>query len=227
MRTFIAPAMALMLLTSTALLSNTALAADPVKIGFLSTFSGPSGQLGQELFDGFNLALEQNGRTVPLFTLDDKNQPAAIVTQTGRNQLRISRAMGKQSLPDLRSGAARIVVTATRPSFLNLLQLTATASKDVQVRLELPRISVVSTHHYVNHGGSEMVVYTATPPDVMSGVRVGDVEYLGFPAPVAGVGPSVKVAFFALLHDLAEAADAAPTRNEGDRPRRRDGGDED
>jgi hypothetical protein len=35
-------------------------------------------------------------------------------------------------------------------------------------------------------------------------------------------------AFFALLHELAEAADAAPTRNEGDRSRRgRSGGGDD
>ncbi|MFV0280536.1 MAG: ABC transporter substrate-binding protein [Rhodoblastus sp.] len=46
------------------LMSGAAFAADPVKIGFLSTFSGPSGQLGQELFDGFNLALEENGKTI-------------------------------------------------------------------------------------------------------------------------------------------------------------------
>ena len=29
-----------------------------------------------------------------------------------------------------------------------------------------PRVSVVSTHHYINHGGTEMVVYRATPEDV-------------------------------------------------------------
>ena len=46
------------------LLSSAAIAADPVKIGFLSTFSGPAGQLGQELLDGFNLALEENGKTI-------------------------------------------------------------------------------------------------------------------------------------------------------------------
>ena len=34
------------------------------------------------------------------------------VTQASRDQLRISRAIGKQSLPALTSGAARIVVTA-------------------------------------------------------------------------------------------------------------------
>jgi murein DD-endopeptidase MepM/ murein hydrolase activator NlpD len=81
------------------------------------------------------------------------------------------------------------------------------------VRLEPPRIAVLSTHHYVNHGGAEMVVYRATPPDIDSGVRVGDVEYPGYAVSGAfGAGatttdpaitrdPSIKVAFFALLYD--------------------------
>jgi murein DD-endopeptidase MepM/ murein hydrolase activator NlpD len=158
------------------------------------------------------VTLEQNGKSTPLVDVPptDKagNLPAAPagveLTQASRNQLRLSRALGKQSVPTLTSGPARIVVTATRPSFLNLRELTSTASKDFQVRLEPPRIAVLSTHHYVNHGGSEMVVYKATPPDIASGVRVGDVEYPGFPAAGAGVegaDPSVKVAFFALLYD--------------------------
>jgi murein DD-endopeptidase MepM/ murein hydrolase activator NlpD len=120
------------------------------------------------------------------------------VTQVTRDEVRISRPLGKQSVPELQSGAARIVVKAARPSFLNLRTLPSLAVKDFQVRLEPPRIAVLSTHHYVNHGGSEMVVYRATPPDVMSGVRVGDVEYAGFP--IGGSGDT-KAAFFALLYD--------------------------
>jgi murein DD-endopeptidase MepM/ murein hydrolase activator NlpD len=126
------------------------------------------------------------------------------VTQPDPTHTKITRPIGKQSVPELQSGAARIVVTATRPSFLKLRQLTSTATKDFQVRLEPPRIAVLSTKHYVNHGGSEFVVYKATPADVVSGVRVGDVEYPGFPvsgAGVTGADPSVKGAFFALLHD--------------------------
>jgi murein DD-endopeptidase MepM/ murein hydrolase activator NlpD len=148
------------------------------------------------------ITLEQNGRRIPLFSLDGPQ--TASVTRVDRNRLVITRPLGKQSVPELQSGAAKVVVTASRPSFLKLRQLTSTASKDFQVRLEPPRIAVLSTHHYVNHGGSEMVVYKATPEDVSSGVRVGDVEYPGFPASGAGVegaDPSVKVAFFALLHD--------------------------
>ncbi|MBI3400726.1 MAG: M23 family metallopeptidase [Acidobacteria bacterium] len=152
-------------------------------------------------FTALSIAFEQNGKTAPLFTLDERTTGGPDVTQIERNQLHISRGINRQSIPNLRSGPARIVVTATRPSFLNLVQLTATTSKDFQVRLDPPRLAVVSTHHYVNHGGSEMVVYKATPPDVISGVRVGDIEYLGYPAPVTGADPSLKVAFFALLYD--------------------------
>jgi len=148
------------------------------------------------------IALEQNGRSIPLFSLDGPQ--TATVTRVDATHAKVSRPLGKQSVPELQSGAARIVVTATRPSFLKLRQLTSTASKDFQVRLEPPRVAVLSTKHYVNHGGSEMVVYKATPPDVASGVRVGDIEYPGFPASGAGVegaDPSIKVAFFALLYN--------------------------
>src|SRR5262249_35001977 len=111
----------------------------------------------------FTIALEQNGRSYPLYTLG--GDAAATVTRD-RNRVHVARPIGKQSVPQLASGPARIVVTATRPSFLNLRQLTSIASKDFQVRLEPPRLSVLSTKHYVNHGGSEMVVYKATPADV-------------------------------------------------------------
>jgi murein DD-endopeptidase MepM/ murein hydrolase activator NlpD len=116
----------------------------------------------------------------------------------------VSRPFGKQAVPDLQAGPARLVVSAARPSFLGLRELSATATKDVEVRLDPPRIEILSTHHYINHGGSEMVVYRTTPPDAASGVRVGEFEYQGYPASGAGVSgadPSLKVAFFALLHD--------------------------
>jgi murein DD-endopeptidase MepM/ murein hydrolase activator NlpD len=145
-------------------------------------------------FKELTIALEQNGQTTPLFALGGNVEHETI----SGNRVRISRPFGKRSVPALRAGSAKIVVTATRASFLNLRTLTTTATRDVQVRLEPPRISVVSDHHYVNHGGTEMLVYRATPPDVASGVRVGDVEYPGYPI---GSDPSVKAAFFALLYD--------------------------
>jgi murein DD-endopeptidase MepM/ murein hydrolase activator NlpD len=174
----------------------------------------PNGRVGQRSdlqvtanapgakFTALTIALEQNGRTIPLFALD---QPAsATLSNPSADQLRIVRPFGKTAVPELQAGSARIVATATRASFLNLRQFSSTASKDIEVRLEPPRLAVLSSHHYVNHGGSEMVVYRATPEDVISGVRVGMIEYSGFPAKGAGItaaDPATKVAFFTLSYD--------------------------
>jgi murein DD-endopeptidase MepM/ murein hydrolase activator NlpD len=153
-------------------------------------------------FTSLTVTVEQNGRVIPLFALDTPQ--SATLAQPDADHLRVSRPFGKQSVPELQQGPARIVVAARRKSFLNLRTLSSSASEDVQVRLDPPRIAVLSTKHYVNHGGSEVVVYRATPSDVTSGVRVGDIEYAGYPAAgagVAGADPSTKIAFFALLQD--------------------------
>jgi murein DD-endopeptidase MepM/ murein hydrolase activator NlpD len=156
-------------------------------------------------FKALTVTVEQNGKSTPLFSLDSPDlAKAAATSPSAPDRITITRPIGKLSVPELRSGPARIVVSATRPSFLNLRTLSTNASKDIQVRLEPPAIAVLSTHHYVNLGGSEMVVYRATPPDVRSGVRVGDVEYPGFPASgagLAGADPADRVAFFALLYN--------------------------
>ncbi|HEX4346544.1 MAG TPA: M23 family metallopeptidase [Vicinamibacterales bacterium] len=146
--------------------------------------------------------VEQNGKTIPLLSIDET--AAKQLWKASDDSINVIKPLGKQSVPELVAGPARIVVDADTTSWMRLHTFTAHVAKDVQVRLEPPRISVLSTHHYINHGGTEMVVYRATPPDVDSGVRVGDVEYPGFPASGAGVqgaDPSIKVAFFALLYD--------------------------
>src|SRR6185503_2654395 len=114
------------------------------------TAEAPNGRL-----TALTVTLEQNGRTTPLFALAGTASPG--LTQVDRDHVRVTRDIGKRTLPELQAGAARIVVSATRPSFLNLRRLSSTATKDFQVRLDPPRVAVISTHHYVNHGGSEMV----------------------------------------------------------------------
>jgi len=153
-------------------------------------------------FTTLAVVLEQDGKSVPLFSLNDTRQ--VTISPGGADQLRVTGSFDPLSVPGLKTGRARIVVSASRPSFLNLRQLTSTVSRDVQLRLERPRIAVVSTKHDVTIGGSEMVVYTADPPDVLSGVRVGNTEFRGFPAAGAGVpdaAPHLFVAFFALRYD--------------------------
>ncbi len=159
-------------------------------------------------FSALTVVLEQNSKQVPLYT---QGAPAdkVEVKPEGTDRIRIVRDMGKQSVPELQAGPARIIVTATRPVLYGVRQAASTTSKDVQVRLERPRVSVISTHHYINLGGSEMIVYRALPPDIESGVLVGDQEYPGYPGTGATVGgvkitdPAVRMAFFALRYDQA------------------------
>ena len=156
----------------------------------------PGGQ-----FSRVDVILEQSGRSYPVFSL---NQPAqGDVHQDTAERLFIMRRIGKNEVPQLQAGPARIVVRAARPVLFGLREAESEATRDVEVRLEPPRVAVLSTFHYVNHGGAEFVVYRATPSDVESGVRVGDVTYPGFPATGAGIkgDEATRVAFFGLLHD--------------------------
>jgi peptidase M23-like protein len=156
----------------------------------------PQGQLSR-----LDVSVEQNGKSYPVFTL---NQPTQATTrQDAADRIYVMRPIGKRAIPELQAGAARIVVHAARPVLRGLRQAQTDATRDVQVRLEPPRVAVLSTFHYVNLGGAEFVVYRATPADVESGVRVGDHNYPGFPGTAVGIksDPAIRVAFFALSYD--------------------------
>ena len=165
------------------------------------TVGAPGGKL-----ETLQIVLEQDGKQTPIFAID---KPAgAEFKQDGPDKLHVTGTVGRQNVPDLKSGTARIVVNASRKVLYGVRTLKSTASHDVQVRLERPQVSILSSKHYVNLGGSEMVVYRATPADVVSGVLVGDLEYPGYPASGADViegvkldDPAVRIAFFALRYD--------------------------
>ena len=169
-------------------------------------FIGQSGTLDVAITAGGPLSrldavLEQGGQSVPLFSMAQPGN--ATLKQETPERVRLTRGIGKADVPQLKQGEARIVVTAARRGFMGLRTMEASASKSVQVRLEPPRVGVVSIHHFVNLGGAEAVVYRATPNDVSSGVRVGDIVYPGFSLSGAGVqaDPALRMAFFALLYD--------------------------
>jgi murein DD-endopeptidase MepM/ murein hydrolase activator NlpD len=153
-------------------------------------------------FSRLDITLEQNGKSTALFSLASPG--SATLTQETPDRIRISRPIGKRAMPDLQAGAARIVVTAARTTLFGLRTKEASAIRDLTARFNPPRIAAVSTHQYVNLGGSEMIVYSVSPPDVTSGVLVGDMFYPGFPASGSGMkttDPGLRVAFFALLYD--------------------------
>ena len=148
-----------------------------------------------------SVAFEQKGTATTIVG------DAAGVSLDAQGKGSIAAKVGRTNVPAIATGPARLVVTASRPVLWGLRTVSSRVARDVEVRLERPRVTVLSTHHYINQGGTEMIVYRAEPPDVASGVRVGDLEYPGYPAAlieaegVRVTDPTVRVAFFALLHD--------------------------
>jgi len=153
------------------------------------------------------VSLEQKGTRLPVLSKQDAS--SAQLQKDAKGRIRVERPIGKRQFPELQAGDARIVVTAVRPVLFGYRTVASTASRDIQVNLTPPQIAVRSSFHFINYGGSEMVVYQVTPPDATSVVRVGEMEYPGFPAAGAGITnaePGLHVAFFALLWNQDEKA---------------------
>ena len=157
----------------------------------------PGGQ-----FSLIEAALEQDGQSHPVFSSDPAQPQSGELKQDSADRVVVTRAIGKQAIPSLKPGAARLVIRARRPVLYGVRQTETTVTRDLEVRLEPPRVGVLSLHHFINHGGAEFVVFRATPADVSAGARVGDVSFPAFPGTALGIkDPAARVAFFALGHD--------------------------
>jgi murein DD-endopeptidase MepM/ murein hydrolase activator NlpD len=157
----------------------------------------PAGKLTR-----LSAALTQGGKALHVFSLDDATGTSGDVKQASSDRLWIIRPLGKASQPELVAGPATLTITAARPVLFGWREAETTVTKDLTVRLEPPRVGVVSTHHFLNLGGSEFVVLRATPPDVSAGVTVAGVSFPAFPGASVGLSdPALKVAFFALPFD--------------------------
>jgi murein DD-endopeptidase MepM/ murein hydrolase activator NlpD len=138
--------------------------------------------------------LEQNGQSTVISSYADGG--------AAQNQVSLSGSLGKSAQPAIVNGPARLTVTASRSVFFGLRTAESSTTRELQVRLDPPRVSVASIHHFINLGGAEFVVMRATPEDVDAGVRVGDAEYRAYPGSAVGLtDPALRVAFFALKHD--------------------------
>lgn len=158
-------------------------------------------------FPSIEAIFEQDGAVTTVFSTDAAEQPVGEMRQESANRVFVIRPIGKQALPDLKAGPARVTVTASAPVLYGIRSATTSVTRDLEVRLEPPRVGVLSLHHFINHGGPEFVVFRATPADVTAGVRVGDVEYPAFPGSSVGIDdPAARVAFFVLAYDQERTA---------------------
>ena len=90
-----------------------AMAADKVKVGFISTLSGPNASIGSDIRDGFNLAIKMNGGKLgglPAEVLigDDQLKPEnakQLLQHRHRHRARCDREQGVLHLAERRAGA--------------------------------------------------------------------------------------------------------------------------
>jgi murein DD-endopeptidase MepM/ murein hydrolase activator NlpD len=155
--------------------------------------------------------------TAASFYIDQNGKPAPVAdakTDRTDGKWTITGTIGREGLVN---GPATLIVEASRKTFYGLRTVSNRSTRDLTVRLDPPRVGVLSIHHFINLGGAEFVVLRATPEDVEAGAQVGDTRYRFYPGSAVGIGdPAVRVGFFALKHDqdvnariIAYARDAA------------------
>jgi murein DD-endopeptidase MepM/ murein hydrolase activator NlpD len=117
------------------------------------------------------------------------------------SSLTLSARAGRREIPELQEGRATLVITAVNDSWGRLFRGgQSTLTLELPVRFTPPRLEVLTSQHYINQGGCDMVVFKVSPGTVESGVQVG--RYF-FPSwPVQSSQPDTRLAIFAYPYDL-------------------------
>lgn len=83
----------------------------------------------------------------------------------------------------LKDGPAKLVIEAGDRSFLNFLHGNKTVVvTEIIIDTKPPTLGIISTEHYINHGGSGLVIYQTSEDSVSSGVKIGKNTFPGYKA---------------------------------------------
>jgi murein DD-endopeptidase MepM/ murein hydrolase activator NlpD len=125
------------------------------------------------------LTIEQNGVTAA--TMESRNAPNKLTFWRQHQQPQIIHfAAGRDLAGKLKDGKARLIVEAESN---DLRASKDTISTDVDVILRPPTVTADSFQHYINQGGSEMVLFTPSGLWTEAGARVANDSFRSFPAP--------------------------------------------
>jgi murein DD-endopeptidase MepM/ murein hydrolase activator NlpD len=167
----------------------------PASLLFISdatriTLNKPVSTIGVETPVSFHLAnpagnsqlhifLDQNGKRNEVFS---ETKPTTRFTFWRRHfaPRDIVVPIGKKEVPALVEGKATLVVEAKSN---DMRGQTDTFSQPVDVMLTAPRVSADGEQHYVNTGGSELVVFTPSGYVTDSGVQVDKYKFRSFELP--------------------------------------------
>jgi murein DD-endopeptidase MepM/ murein hydrolase activator NlpD len=130
----------------------------------------------------------QNGKTYSIPLTEVRNlTPAAPAgwkfwKTKPANLYKISARVGRKEAPALQPGRATLVIAATNDSWGRFFRGgRASIRMALPVRFAPPQVDVLTTQHYINQGGCDMVVFKVSPGTVRSGVDVGKLFFPSFP----------------------------------------------
>jgi murein DD-endopeptidase MepM/ murein hydrolase activator NlpD len=102
---------------------------------------------------------------------------------------------------DVSEGPAAFSVTAVDHSLRSFTRGNRTeVTKEFQFDLKPPQLEILDGQHYINQGGSELVVYRVSDDVEVSGVEAGPHFFPGFP--LSGGDPKLRFSLFAFAYDL-------------------------
>jgi murein DD-endopeptidase MepM/ murein hydrolase activator NlpD len=149
----------------------------------------------------------QNGKTfaMPLAQVTNLTPPSRAGWRFWRSKpstsLRVSARVGRKQAPELQEGHATLVITAVNDSWGRFFRGgKASLRMDLPVRFAPPQVDVLTTQHYINQGGCDMVLFKVSPGVTRSGVEVGTLFFPSFP--VKASNPAIRLAVFAFPWDL-------------------------
>jgi murein DD-endopeptidase MepM/ murein hydrolase activator NlpD len=109
--------------------------------------------------------------------------------------------VGREVIPQLKEGRATVRISARNDSWGRFFRGgRSEVALDLPVRFAPPQIAVLTTQHYINLGGCDMVVFKVSPGTVESGVQVGSYFFTSFP--VKESEPETRLALFAYPYNL-------------------------
>lgn len=133
------------------------------------------------------IAISQGGRTHALSVID--------YPQAGVHEKKVAVSLDAPALK-LQDGPASLVITAVDYS---LWKNRAVVTRPVQIDLLPPQIFQLNAQNYVNTGGTGVLTYRLSERPAVTGVRVGDRLFPGYPTPLSG--QEGYVVYFALPTD--------------------------
>lgn len=150
------------------------------------------------------VSITDKGRGLKYSVIKLKNEDGEIVLERKtyiadiyKDTIEIQVNFGKHNIKD---GPATIIVEAGDRSYFNFLDGNkAIASKEILIDTKPPTIEIISTEHYINHGGSGLVIYKTSDDSDESGVNIGEQYFTGYRGYFRD--PDVYLCFFAFPYN--------------------------